>query len=160
VLFDDGRRTFSSIASELGVSVGTVRNRFSKLIEQRVLHIYGRANPNNVGFQTYARIEIAVEPASEVAIVARQIAELKEVSFLASISGDLDLEVNVMCRDNNHLEKLVTHYLQTIEGIREIRTTFYLRVLKLAQPALSLLSAHDAAIHQLEEHYDLAGGKT
>ena len=45
----DGRRPFTDIAQNLGVSEGTVRNRVSKLIEQQVLHIVGLVDPNSLG---------------------------------------------------------------------------------------------------------------
>ena len=70
--------------------------------------------------------------------VAQKIATLPEVSFLAMTSGDYDLEVDVMCRDNNHLVDFVND-ISKIEGVHQTKTTIYFKVYKYAQPDLKLL---------------------
>ena len=53
-------------------------------------------------------------------------------------SGDYDLEVDVMCRDNNHLVKFVDG-ISKIEGVNQTKTTIYFKVYKYAQPDMNLL---------------------
>ena len=54
-------------------------------------------------------------------------------------SGDYDLEVDVMCRDNNHLVEFV-NAISHIEGVHQTKTTIYFKVYKYAQPDLKLLA--------------------
>ncbi|MCS6916768.1 MAG: Lrp/AsnC family transcriptional regulator [Chitinophagales bacterium] len=138
-LQDDGRKSFTEIAAELQVSVGTVRNRMAALIQSRTLTVIGRVDPEKVGFHAYAHIFVKVRPASQIMTVARKIARLPEVSFLAMLSGEYDLEVNVMCRNNDHLIRLMNEKIHGISGVHETNTNMYLRVLKIAQPDLSLV---------------------
>jgi Lrp/AsnC family transcriptional regulator for asnA, asnC and gidA len=63
---------------------------------------------------------------------------MPEVSFLAMTSGTYDLEVNVMCRDNDHLVAFVND-ISKIEGVSQTNTTIYFKVYKYAQPDLGLL---------------------
>jgi len=44
-----------------------------------------------------------------------------EVSFLTGTSGDYDLEVDVMCRDNDHLIGFVND-ISKIEGVYQTKT--------------------------------------
>lgn len=134
----DGRMSFTVIAEQLKVSIGTVRTRFNKLIEEGTINIIGRVDPDKVGFRCYAHIAIFVRPATHKEKVAQQIAELPEVSFLAMTSGDYDLEVDVMCRDNNHLVEFVNR-ISKFEGVNQTKTTIYFKVYKYAQPDLKLL---------------------
>jgi Lrp/AsnC family transcriptional regulator for asnA, asnC and gidA len=53
-------------------------------------------------------------------------------------SGDYDLEVDVMCRDNDHLVEFVND-ISKIEGVYQTKTTLYFKVYKYAQPDLNLL---------------------
>lgn len=138
-LQEDGRKSFTDIARELEVSVGTIRNRYNRLVENKLLYVYGRVDPNNIGFNAYAHIYIAVRPASLIESVAKTIAEYPEVSFLALVSGDFELELNVMCRDNNHLLQLMNDRLHRLDGVYQTRTTMYLKLYKLAQPDLDLV---------------------
>lgn len=134
----DGRMSFTVIADKLKVSIGTIRTRFNKLIEDGTVNIIGRVDPEKVGFRSYAHIAVYVRPATLKEKVAQKIAELSEVSFLAMTSGDYDLEVDVMCRDNDHLVQFVNE-LSKIEGVYQTKTTIYFKVYKYAQPDLNLL---------------------
>ena len=134
----DGRMSFTVIAEKLSVSIGTIRTRFNKLIEDGTVNIIGRVNPDKVGFRSYAHMAVFVRPAALRDQIALHIATLPEVSFLAMTSGDYDLEVDVMCRDNNHLVDLVNQ-LSKIEGVYQTKTTIYFKVYKFAQPDLRLL---------------------
>ncbi len=139
LLQQDGRVSFTVMAEKLGVSISTVRTRVGKLIEDKTIQIVGRVNPEKVGFHAYAHIKISVRPASVIGYVSEKLMEFNEVSFLAIISGDYDLEMDVMCRDNNHLLEVVNERIAQIEGVYKTKTDMYFKVLKFAQPDLSSL---------------------
>ncbi len=130
--------SFTVIAEKLNVSIGTIRTRFNKLIDEGTINIIGRVNPDKVGFRSYAHIAVYVRPATLKEKVAQKIYQFPEVSFLAMTSGDYDLEVDVMCRDNDHLVQFVDA-LCNIEGVHQTKTTIYFKVYKYAQPDLNLL---------------------
>ncbi|MVM37119.1 winged helix-turn-helix transcriptional regulator [Spirosoma sp. HMF3257] len=134
----DGRMSFTEIADQLNVSVGTARTRLNRLLEEGVISIVGRVDPEKVGFRAYAHIAIYIRPATLKEPVAQEISSKPEVSFLASTSGDYDLEVDVMCQSNNHLVEFVNE-ISTIEGVYQTKTTLYFKVYKYAQPDLNLL---------------------
>jgi Lrp/AsnC family transcriptional regulator for asnA, asnC and gidA len=134
----DGRMSFTVIAENLNVSVGTIRTRVNKLIEEGTISIIGRVDADKVGFKCYAHIAVFVRPATLKEKIALKIAKLPEVSFLAMTSGDYDLEVDVMCRDNNHLVDFVNE-ISKIDGVHQTKTTIYFKVYKYAQPDLKLI---------------------
>ena len=134
----DGRTSFTVIADKLNVSIGTIRTRFNRLIEEGTISIIGRVDPDKVGFRSYAHIAVYIRPATLKEQVARKVAKMQEVSFLAMTSGAYDLEVNVMCRDNDHLVTFVNE-ISKIEGVYQTNTTIYFKVYKYAQPDLGLL---------------------
>jgi Lrp/AsnC family transcriptional regulator for asnA, asnC and gidA len=137
-LQQDGRMSYTVMAETLKVSVGTIRTRISKLIEEGTISIVGRVDPDKVGFHAYAHIAVCVRPATLKEKVAHKISTLPEVSFLALTSGDYDLEVDVMCRDNEHLVQFVNE-ISAFEGVFQTKTTIYFKVYKYAQPDLRLL---------------------
>ncbi len=137
-LQQDGRMSFTVIAEKLEVSIGTIRTRLNKLIDDGTISIIGRVDPDKVGFNCYAHIAVYVRPATLKEKVAEYISHLPEVSFLAMTSGEYDLEVDVMCRDNNHLVQFVNQ-ISMLEGVDQTKTTIYFKVYKYAQPDLKLL---------------------
>lgn len=138
----DGRMSFTVIAEKLNVSIGTIRSRFNKLLEEGTISIVGRVDPEKAGFHSYAHIAIYVRPATFKEEIAQAISKLPEVSFLAGTSGEYDLEVDVMCRDNDHLVEFING-ISKLEGVYQTKTTLYFKVYKYAQPDLSLVKKED-----------------
>jgi len=134
-LQQDGRMSFTVIAEKLKVSIGTIRSRFNKLIDDGTINIVGRVNPEKVGFHSYAQIAVCIRPVSLKEKAAQKISKFPEVSFLASTSGEYDLEVDVMCRNNDHLSEFI-NLISAIEGVNQTKTTIYFKVYKYSQPDL------------------------
>src|SRR5436309_16015481 len=80
-LQQDGRRAFTQIASDLGVSEAAVRARTNRLIEKGILQIVGVTDPLKLGFQQWAMIGVKVE-AARLLEVAQEIAEFPETDYV------------------------------------------------------------------------------
>lgn len=136
-LRDDGRKSFTELGEMLGVSPSTIRNRYAKLVEENVLQVYGRIHPEHVGNIAYAHILIDVRPSERVGAVVAEIADYPEVCFLALATGEYDLVVDVMCRNNDHLLELTNERLNRLAGVYKTKAQMYTRLIKIAQPDLS-----------------------
>jgi Lrp/AsnC family transcriptional regulator for asnA, asnC and gidA len=117
----DGRRPFTHIARQAGVSETTVRSRYHRLVEANVLRTVGIVDPHALGFRVPAIIGVTVEPGTADQ-VARRIAGLPEVSYLVMTLGSRDLVVEVSCRDLAHLTELSVERIQEVPGVRSIET--------------------------------------
>lgn len=138
-LQDDGRRSYTDIARVLGVSVGTVRNRITRMVEDQTVRFICRPDAFRVGFHTPANIKVSVRPSNLMEEVAAAIGEFPEVYYLALVAGEYDLDIDVMCRDQEHLSALISERLHKIPGVYATRTSIILRVYKLSLPDLSLV---------------------
>ncbi|MCK5646447.1 MAG: Lrp/AsnC family transcriptional regulator [Anaerolineales bacterium] len=136
----DGRKFYSDIAEALGVTISTVSNRVKKMTENKSFIILGFLNPAIVGFKVVALIHISLEP-SQLEEAAAEIAEFPEVSWAALFAADFDLAIEVFCRDADHLAEFITQRLLHVPGVRDTRSAFMLKELKLRQPSLDLLES-------------------
>lgn len=139
----DGRAPFTEIAKALGISEGTVRNRVSKLVADRVIQIVGMADPYQLGFDAPAIIGVSVQP-PHLDTAAITIANFPEVSYLIMVSGEFDLFVEVMCRDRNHLASFISGDLHKVPGIARTQTFLILKTYKMAYGALPMLPVFQA----------------
>lgn len=128
-LQQDGRRPFTQIATDLGVSEASVRARANRLIERGILQVVGVTDPLKLGFHQQAMIGVRCQ-ADRLMEVARVVAEFPEVSYLVVTAGSYDLLVEVVCEDNDALLRFLTHRLRQVEGVRETETFVYLRMVK------------------------------
>ncbi len=141
-LQNDGRRSYTEIAKALGVSIGTVRNRIKRMAEEGIVRFICRPDAYRVGFHSPANIKVSIRPSSLIEEAAKIISEFPEVYYLAHITGEFDLDIDVMCRDQEHLATLVTHRLPKVPGVHSTVTGVILRVYKLSLPDLSLVNPY------------------
>ena len=135
-LREDGRKSFTELANVLDVSVGTIRNRYANLVQDKILQVYGRVNPQQIGFIAYAHILVSVRPSYHIEQVLEAFMTYPEVAFLAVTTGEYDIVLDVMCRDSEHLNELIRERVQKTDGVNFTTTNIYLKVLKTAQPEI------------------------
>jgi Lrp/AsnC family transcriptional regulator for asnA, asnC and gidA len=134
VLQPDGRRPFAAIASELGVSEGTVRQRYRRLVDDGILQVVGVADPFKIGYSTMAMIgiNVAIEDDHGVDVVAREISAFPEVSYAVMSTGSFDLIVEVITQSHEEFAHFLTETLHNVSGVRRTETFMLLRVYKMA----------------------------
>jgi Lrp/AsnC family transcriptional regulator, regulator for asnA, asnC and gidA len=128
-LQEDGRRPFTQIAAELGVSEAAVRARTNRMVERGILQIVGVTDPLKLGFHQQALIGIRCER-DRLIEVAEAVADFPEVDYVVITAGTYDLLIETVCEDNNALLNFLAERLRRIEGIRETETFVYLRMVK------------------------------
>jgi Lrp/AsnC family transcriptional regulator for asnA, asnC and gidA len=127
----DGRRPFTSIAKELGLSEAAVRQRVARLQATGIMQVVAVADPMTLGYKAMAMVAISVDGSARKQ-VAEAVARLPEVSYLVLTAGSFDMLAEVVCEDNDHLLRLLSEDLAGIHGVRETETFMYLRLLKEA----------------------------
>src|SRR6266567_6732506 len=125
----DGRRPFTKLAAELGISEASVRQRVANLINTQVMQIVAITNPLKMGFSLASMIGIRVS-GDRLLEAAREISTFEEVIYLIICTGSFDLLAEVVCRDNDHLLSFLTEKLYKVQGVQQAETFMYLRVCK------------------------------
>jgi Lrp/AsnC family transcriptional regulator for asnA, asnC and gidA len=127
----DGRRPFTEIAAEIGISEGAVRRRVKRLLSAKLLQIVGVVEPRLLNWQAPAMIGVTVE-AGQVDAVATAIAKFPEVTYLFMASGGFDLFVEAYCRDREHMASFLSERLQQVPGVKRTETFMILKMYKLS----------------------------
>lgn len=135
-LQEDGRKSFSDLAKDMGMAVSTISKRYMNLVECGILTIVGRVEPERVGLNAYAAIQVQVDTVANVERVAKELQAMPEVCFLALRTGDFQLEINVMCRDNTHLMEILRNNMDKINHVRKYEINMYLKVYKWGRSAV------------------------
>ena len=125
----DGRRPFTKLASELGISEASVRQRVANLINTQVMQIVAITNPLKMGYSLAGMIGIRVS-GDRLLEVAQAISAFDEVIYLIVCAGSFDLLAEVVCQDNEHLLRFLAEKLYKVPGVQQTETYMYLRVIK------------------------------
>ncbi len=125
----DGRRPFTQIAADIGVSEAAVRARTNRLIERGILQIVGVTDPLKIGFHQMAMIGVRCD-GDKLVSAAEEISALPEVSYAVITAGHYDILVETVCEDNDALLSFLFDRLRHVDGVRETEAFVYLRIVK------------------------------
>jgi Lrp/AsnC family transcriptional regulator for asnA, asnC and gidA len=128
-LQQDGRRPFTQIAADLGVSEAAVRARTNRLVERGILQVVGVTDPLKLGFQQQAMIGVRCE-SNKLLDVAEAVSAFPEVDYVVITAGTFDLLIEVVCENNEALLQFLADRLRAVDGVRDTETFVYLRMVK------------------------------
>jgi Lrp/AsnC family transcriptional regulator, regulator for asnA, asnC and gidA len=125
----DGRLSYTELADSLNTTVGTVRNRVQRLMDQEKLKIVGVVNPFLTGMPSVAMFGMKVTM-SKLQQVIDQLVEIPEVRFVAASTGRYDLFVEVITTTNTDLYRVIKEEFSKIDGIESTESSMFLEIHK------------------------------
>lgn len=130
LLLEDGRMPASEIARRLGdISERAVRYRIDRMVNEGVVQISAVAKPQAFGLTTRADIWMEVE-SDRILEVARKMAELEYVSYVACGIGESDVSIQVVAKDTAEIYRFVTEVVRKVPGVRKTTTSIVPLILK------------------------------
>ncbi len=131
----DGRKPFSAIAEELGITENTVRARVNKLVDEGVLTISGEIDPEQIpGLEVvFMGIKLSTMDLQEK---AREFLRLRGVVSVAVVTGRYDLIAQlVLCEDENlSLLQFFSSELKKVSDVLSVETYVVYRSFNLRVP--------------------------
>jgi len=123
ILRKDARCPFVDIASQVGVSEGTIRSRVRKMNEEGVIRGYTvKTSSKNVK----ALVEIRIDVKTDTETIANELTEYEGVSEVFEVTGDQDIIAIVDVESSQQLNEIierVRHY----DSITSTRTRLILK---------------------------------
>jgi Lrp/AsnC family transcriptional regulator for asnA, asnC and gidA len=123
----NGRESFRHIASEIGVSEATIRARYARLVDERIVQVTGVTNPLGLGFEAMAIVGVRTNGSPED--VASQLEGWEEASYVVVTAGRFDLLVELVCSDRRHLLE-ITNRIRALPGVVSTESFVYLELRK------------------------------
>ncbi len=119
----DGRKPFSAIADELGITENTVRSRVKLLLEDGILEISGLVNPECIpGLQV---VMMGVKLSTmELVQKAKEFTQLRGVISVAVVTGRYDLIAELVLSEDENLSLLqfFSEELTKVKGVLDVET--------------------------------------
>ena len=122
-LLEDARRPIQALSKASGISGAAVHQRLKKLEKAKV--ISGSQiilNPKILGFKTVAFIGIYLDKAIRNEEVVKQLKIIPEVVECHYTTGNWSVFAKIVCRDNEHLMKLLNKKIQSVNGVSRTET--------------------------------------
>lgn len=124
----DGRRPYTQLAKEVGLSEAAVRQRVQRLLEQGVMQIVAVTDPLQLGLLRQAMVLIKVE--GDVREVAAELEKFDEVDYLVLTAGAVDILAEVFVPDDQALLSLLNDRIRKVPGVVGTESVIYLQLTK------------------------------
>jgi Lrp/AsnC family transcriptional regulator, leucine-responsive regulatory protein len=143
ILRNEGRLAVNELANRVGLSPSPCWSRVKRLEEIGAIKHYSAIIDHAViGLKDIVFIEVTLDKHDEK-VLARfgdALAKIPEVIEANLVTGEYDYLVKVAVADTTHYERFLREKLYRIQGIRQSRSTFSLRTLKLITSADPLVT--------------------
>ena len=122
-LMEDAKRPILEIAKNIGITGAAVHQRLRKLeksglIEGSRLII----DPRLLGYKTMAFVGVYLDKAVSNPLAVNKLKEIPEVIECHYTTGNWSIFIKVLCKDNEHLMKVLNKNIQGIEGVSRTET--------------------------------------
>lgn len=129
LLLEDGRMSASEMSRRMGISERLIRYRIERMVNGNVIQISAVVNPKSLGFAIKADIWIEVG-ADQVLEVAKSLAALENVTYVACGIGQNDVSIQVVAKDPAEVYYFVTEVVRKVPGVIKTTTSIVPIILK------------------------------
>lgn len=126
----DARTSNRKIASELGVTEGTVRARIKRMEKEKLIRITAVTNIDRFRDAALAYIWIEVERSHQAQSVAESLSAVPELGFVGVMLGRSDVLAITMVRNTEHLAEFIHNNISGVEGVRRTESTLGVNFVK------------------------------
>lgn len=120
-LAHDARVSNREIGRELDLTEGTIRARLKRLLDNRVIRVAAVTNANQLRNPILAYLWIEADTAADIEDVARRLAALPDIGFVATTLGRADLLAMTLVENGNELTDFLHQTVDRIPGVRRVR---------------------------------------
>ncbi|MGX8685309.1 MAG: Lrp/AsnC family transcriptional regulator [Spirochaetales bacterium] len=122
-LLEDGRKPYSAIAEEIGITENTVRSRVNRLIEDGVLKISGLVNPQMLPEMQVAIMGIKLSTLN-LEEKAKEFSKLRGVFSVVVVTGRFDLIVQLVTGtdEQSSLLNFFKNELSKVKDVSDVET--------------------------------------
>lgn len=122
-----GYQPNNTIARDLELSEGTIRQRIKRLKELGILHVKALIDPNLLEQRQLALVTVNVAETRLLESKAEEISRIEGVISVSISSGRYDLIVEVLVDSNHGLVRFLTEKLSSVEGITKTESFLLLK---------------------------------
>ncbi len=119
ILQENDKVRYHEIGKNLDIGASTVHYRIKKLTENGIIRSFSAIiDPKVVGYDTTAWLGLSVDP-TKMDEIAQKLVEYDEVQIVTTATGDHDLLVQIIARDEKELWRFINENIKPMEGVEK-----------------------------------------
>ncbi|MBE7385589.1 MAG: AsnC family transcriptional regulator [Leptolyngbya sp. SIO1E4] len=133
LLQKNGRIAYSDIARSIDSPEATIRYRVKRLLDEAIISISAFINTGKVKHENVAYLELEVQP-SFLEASLNQLMAMENISYIASVTGELNLMLEYIYKDNQDLLTFI-NFLKSHPDVKRLNSRTILKIHKAQYPA-------------------------
>lgn len=136
-LQEDGRLTNVELAERIGLSPSPCLRRVRRLEDEGIVQAYRVAlDRRRLGLHMTVFVHLTLEPGACAAAesVAATLRRLRGLVACHMVSGGCEFHLEIAVPDLASYDRLLTHHLFRLPGVRDVRSSFSVRAIAEALP--------------------------
>ena len=133
LLQKNGRIAYSDIARSIDSPEATIRYRVKRLLDEAIISISAFINTGKVKHENVAYLELEVQP-SFLEASLNQLMAMENISYIASVTGELNLMLEYIYKDNQDLLAFL-NFLKSHPDVKRLNSRTILKIHKAQYPA-------------------------
>ena len=129
----NGRIAYSDIARSIDAPEATIRYRVKRLLDEAIISISAFINTGKVKHENVAYLELEVQP-SFLETSLNQLMAMENISYIASVTGELNLMLEYIYKDNQDLLAFINS-LKSHPEVKRLNSRTILKIHKAQYPA-------------------------
>lgn len=129
-LKEDGRMSYTQLASLLGVAEGTARNRLTRLVESGTIRIGPIVDQTRIGYRLNVWIGVRCRPGTFRG-VAEGLAKFHAVRYVGACTGAYDVICEAVFLSQVEMIEFLETEMAGVDGITETQSSVVLEITKL-----------------------------
>ena len=157
-LQQDGRRSFVTIAAEIGVTEKTVRAHVKALLEKQIIQIVALTSPGALGYSVMAMAAITIDGPALGTRVSDALARIDTIDYVVLTYSRYAIFAEIVARDMQELQSTIETQIGAIPGITGIELFPYFslyyqqaRISEIATPGEEAGGVRDAELSEIDK---------
>jgi DNA-binding Lrp family transcriptional regulator len=132
----NARQTVVDLSKKLHISRPTLKGKFQRILDKRIIKILPIVDPLALGYKTQVNLGLNTQP-GQVDAVANTLAAYKQINHVTIHTGRYDAMAWAVLENPEDLPDFVMNVLAGIPGIIRVETMVNLKIVKISYSYLS-----------------------
>lgn len=118
VLQDNYRISYKELSEKVNLAASTIHNRVQNMLQNGIIRKFDTlVDPFQVGYESIAILGLSVEPL-ELKDIAKKLIVFDEIQLVATTTGDHDMILRVLAKNEKDLWRFINEKIKVINGIK------------------------------------------
>ena len=131
-LQENYRISYKDLSKRVNLAASTIHNRVQNMIKEGIIKKFDTiVDPFKMGYESIAILGLSVDP-MKLEELAKKLAYYSDIQLIASSTGDYNLLVKIIAKDEKNLWRFINDEIKTLDGIQHpINVSSFIDIYKM-----------------------------